>query len=52
MAATISLSERGRIARISCFTFEKAISIGLRSGEYGGKYTTCAPVRLDGGDGL
>jgi hypothetical protein len=35
---------RAAIVRSRPFTFDQTISIGLKSGEYGGKYSTLAPA--------
>ena len=43
-ASTIFEKHLGRCDRTSCLSFEKIISIGFRSGLYGGSNTTCAPT--------
>jgi|GEM_PF-2105487 len=44
VAWTTFANVRGRLDRTSCFSFEKSISIGLRSGLFGGSNTTWAPA--------
>jgi hypothetical protein len=44
VASTIFERHLGRCDRTSCLSFEKIISIGFRSGLYGGSKTTCAPA--------